>query len=130
MSSFYIYVSVAKTAKVSHVNITLPHESAEGKWQIGLAEIAYLKPKTLFPDVDIYCDIIVPNVMNNKSSQILRRIYADKGDVKRRYNPILYCDVLSNTVRTINLYLRTESGDMSSFDGTVLNCTLHLIKND
>jgi hypothetical protein len=127
MSSFYIFVS---SANFSHVTITLPHELSEGKWQIGLTEIAYSKPKTKFPDVDVHCDIIVPNVKNDKSSQILRRIYVDKGDVRIRFNPVLYCDVLSNTVEKINLYLRTDSDDMSAFDDTLLNCTLHLIKND
>ena len=127
MSSFYVYVS---SAKFSHVSITLPHQLSEGKWRIGLSEIAYAKDKKKYPDFDVYCDIIVPNVKNNKSSQILRRVYAYKGDVRIRYNPILYCDVLSNTVQNINLYLKTDSEDMSSFDDTLLNCTLHLMRYD
>ena len=127
MNSFYIYVS---SEKCSHVSITLPHELSEGKCKIRLSEIAYFKPKTKFPDIDLYCDIIVPNVKNNKSCQILRRIYAEKGDVRIRFNPILYCDILSNTVRKVNLYLKSESEDMSSFKDILLNCMLHLIRNE
>jgi hypothetical protein len=123
MSNFYIYVS---SKKFTEVSINLPHELSEGRWQIGLSEIAFSKSKTKFPDIDVCCDMIVPNFKNDKSRQILRRVYADKGDVRIRYNPIFYCDVLSNTIKKVNLYLKSDSQDLSSFDTTVLNCTLHL----
>jgi hypothetical protein len=127
MNNFYIYVS---SDKFDEVSVTLPHELSEGRWKIGLAEVAFFKSKTKFPDMDVCCDIIAPNFKNNKSRQILRRVYADKGEVRIRYNPIFYCDVLSNTVKKVNIYLKAGTGDLTSFEDTVFNCTLHLRKDD
>ena len=117
---------------LSEIKIELPHDIKNGNWQIGLSEISYFKTKTKFPTIDIYCDIIVPNIKNGMSSQILRRVFSQKGDVTIRFNPIFYCNVLTPTFNSISLYLKADSTDTSSFDGTTVNCSLHVrqIDND
>ena len=127
--SMHVYVT---SVGLTDIKIKLPHELKFGNWEIGLSEISYFKSKTKFPTIDIYCDIIVPNIKNGVSSQILRRVYSEKGDVNRRYNPIFYCTVLSPTIDCMTLYLKPDSGDTSSFEDTTVNCALHVrkINND
>ena len=122
----------SSTIGLSDVNIKLPHELKAGKWQIGLSEISYFKSRTQFPNFDIYCDIIVPNIKNGKSSQILRRAYTEKNDVTIRYNPIFYCDVMRPALDGMTLYLKVDGKVDDSFKEILVNCTLHLrrIRND
>ena len=122
----------SSTMGLSDVKIKLPHELSNGKWQIGLSEISYFKPKTLFPSIDVYCDIIVPNVKNGHSKQILRRVYTEKGNVNIKFNPIFYCDVIRPSFDHMTVYLMTESGETCSFNNTTVNCSLHIrrINND
>ena len=126
-ADLYIY---ATTVGFNEINIKLPHEITNGKWQIGLVELSYFKAKTQFPDFYIYCDIIVPNIKNNQSSQILRRAFTEKNDITIRYNPIFYCDIMRLTFDSITLYLKADSTIDESFNDTRVNCTLHLRRND
>jgi hypothetical protein len=123
----YIY---ATTVGFNEIKIQLPHEVKTGSWQLGLVEISYFKAKTQFPDFDVYCDIIVPNIRNGSSSQILRRAYTEKNDITIRYNPIFYCDVLKPTFDCMTLYLKSDVKMDSSFDDIRVYCTLHLLRND
>jgi hypothetical protein len=126
---FHVYVT---TVGLTHINVNLPHEINSGNWQIGLSEISYFKVKTKFPTIDVYCDIIVPNIKNGMSRQILRRVYSEKGEVTIRFNPIFYSSLLRTTFDRMTLYLKTDSEDISSFDDTTVNCSLHIrqIDND
>jgi hypothetical protein len=123
----YIY---ATTVGFNEINIKLPHEIKTGSWQLGLVEISYFKARSQFPDFDVYCDIIVPNIRNGSSSQILRRAYTEKNDVTIRYNPIFYCDVLKPAFDCMTLYLKSDVKMDSSFDDIRVYCTLHLLRND
>ena len=129
MEDFHIYTS---STGLEQSNIKLPHEIKNGKWQIGLSEISYFKFKSVFPTIDIYCDIIEPNIKNGISVQILRRVYSEKGEVTVRFNPIFYCNVLRPTFDSVSLYLKAASDDTSSFETTTVNCSLHIrrINND
>ena len=123
----YIY---ATSVGFKDINIKLPHELKNGSWQLGLVEISYFKARSQFPDFDVYCDVIVPNIKNGRSSQILRRAFTEKNDVTIRYNPIFYCDVLQPSLDCMTLYLKADSDFDSSFKDTRVNCTLHLRRND
>jgi hypothetical protein len=125
----YVYAS---TTGLNRIAITLPHELKNGKWQIGLSELSYFKSKTQFPDFVIECDIIVPNIKDGQSSQILRRAFAEKNDISVRYNPVFYSDVLSPTIKYINLYLKGDKDANDSFKNVLVNCTLHIrrVNND
>ena len=124
---FYIYVS---STDFETIDICLPHETAKGKWQIGLCEISFSKSKTSFPSLDICCNIIAPNFQNNRSSQILRRIPPGKGKIMLLFNPILYCNVLTPRMRTLQLYLKTDENDFSPFKEITLYCTLHCVRHE
>jgi hypothetical protein len=128
-TDFHIYVT---TVGLSHIDVKLPHELNNGNWQIGLSEISYFKVKTVFPTIDVYCDIIAPNIKNGMSRQILRRVYSEKGEVTIRFNPIFYSSVLRTTFDRMTLYLKSDSEDISSFKDTTVNCSLHVrqIDND
>jgi hypothetical protein len=126
-ADLYIY---STTVGFNEINIKLPHEIKNGKWQIGLVELSYFKARTQFPDFDIYCDIIVPNIKNNQSSQILRRAFTEKNDITIRYNPIFYCDILRPSLDSMTLYLKADTAINKSFNDTRVYCTLHLRRND
>ena len=122
-TDFHVYTT---SVGLEQIDINLPHEITNGTWQIGLSEISYFKVKSIFPTIDVYCDVIVPNIKNGVSRQILRRVYSDKGEVTIRFNPIFYCNVLRPTFDRLTLYLKADSKETSSFTDTAVNCSLHI----
>ena len=126
MNDYYIYTS-SDTFTLSPIR--LPHEIRGDNCQIRVCEISYSKPDTSFPSVDVYCSMVVPNIENGHSSQILRRIPLRKNSLSFRFNPIFYASVLPNTIENIHIYLRSADNKLASLTGVSLNCTLHLRKN-
>jgi len=123
---FYIYFS---STDFESIDVCLPHETAKGNWRIGVCEISFSKSKVSFPSLDICCNIITPNFQNNTSTQILRKIHPGKGKIIP-FNPILYCNVLTPTMRNLQLYLKTDENDFSPFKGITLYCTLHCVSHE
>ena len=119
---FYIYIS---STNFNGIDFCLPHETREGDWQIGVCEISYSKAKSNFPSLDICCNIISPNFENEKSSQILRRIPSQKGNVVMRFNPIFYSNIMAKSIKRMQVYLKTDTRNLSSVKGVTLYCTLH-----
>jgi hypothetical protein len=126
-SDFYLYGS---SNGLEEVRFDLPHELKSGKWQIGLCEISYMKHKTVFPSLDVMCDLIIPNFKNAKSTQILRRIPQGRGDISIRFNPIFYCDVITSTIKSLTVYLSSDSKSENAFTNTKVYWTLQLHRDD
>jgi hypothetical protein len=126
-NDFYIYIS---SKDFNGIDVCIPHETREGRWQLGLCEISYSKPKTNFPSIDICCNIISPNFEIQKSYQILRRMPPQRANVTMRFNPILYSHVMTTSIKRMQLYLKTDAKNLSAFDGVTFYCTLHCRRCD
>lgn len=73
----------------------------------------------------IYSDCIRDQIVGDTMAPLLRTFTMKKGGIDTEFNQILYKEIEKGYIETIEINLRTEYGDLVSFESNTLSVTLH-----
>ena len=134
MDNLYIFLNSSANSNTKNnfldFTVSLPFDLnlMEGKWEVGLCDISFVKKNGGYPSMYICCDSISPSLINSNLMPILRFIPELKGRYNKSFVNIYYFDLLSTSLNKIRIYIYIENYDGKSFLDETLYCTLHLRK--
>lgn len=123
----YVYVTSSDSVNIYEKNNPLDFTvdfdqpfDLKGDWTVSLVELFGIK-STSYCIFDVCSDIV--DVNSVQRSQILRRIYLERGVVKQDFKHLLYVDVNRSRIARLRIYIKVCEGEISSLDKT--HATLH-----
>jgi hypothetical protein len=132
MKDFYVYLSSVKTERhpenvFTDFTASLPHhiDLRNEKWNVGICDMSFHEKGTDFPHFLICCDLIQANFDSTSSLPILRFVHCKESGVNESFSNVYYCAVTKQLLDTIQIYIKSVGGDLSSVESTVFYCTLH-----
>ena len=99
----------------------------EGDWEVGLVQIQYPASRRS-AEVTFQTDIIEDTIFEDTKRPVLRKINLVPRAKSLTFHPVFYKPVKNPQINEISIYIYNNRGELHSFTGETLKCTLHFRK--
>jgi hypothetical protein len=130
----YNPITTKTTVEIKSGYAFSPYDRIRGKEVVlkKTTESPYAADVFVIPNIYVYCDIVQPQVVEDASAQLLKTIPV-KGkfgdNIAETFTNIQYVPVQTKSFETVEILLRTDTGDPVPFERGKVVVTLHFKKH-